>query len=206
MQELVMGGQIPQIFGDRRMPFEVVDVRAKTPNQTDVVVIDRRSGPRVTLSVISGFVNYDIPKVAMIAAGEYDSVDDDIAADESPILGQGLVEVDFVLDPIGQRLNRVDFSMEDALRELDANGFPAGGLPELLAFGAMRLPWRLHFPIIAPATQYQDDDCRCRVPGLYGNGSGRRILGLFWREGSFASNYHFLSVFPKTANLARKRF
>lgn len=129
-------------------------------------------------------VDYARSLEAMIKAGNYGYVNEDITPKNFPITGKGKVDLEVVL---------VSFNIkESALKELDELGLRAATLPELLAFGEMHSEVQRAFPIIALGSIANVGGNR-HVPSLDGWG-GERELRLSWFGSRWFGHCRFAAV------------
>jgi hypothetical protein len=119
-------------------------------------------------------VDYMMSLEAMIAAGHYDWVNDNITSSRFPLKGDG--RKDLAAEVI--HFNR-DISSDNAVADLNRMGLRPGTIEELLAFGAEFPEMQRQFPIIALGSSCKVDGVR-RVASLGGGGSRRSLYLLWW--------------------------
>jgi len=134
-------------------------------------------------------VDYDLSLQEMIAAGQYDLVNDDITPERFPVIGKGVMQL------ISQlvHFNR-NISSDDAEKELDKKGLRPATLAELLAFGKTYPEVQRKFPVVALGS----------VARIYGNryvtyldgSDSKRHLDLGCRGIDWPARFRFLA-FPK---------
>ena len=136
------------------------------------------------LKIVS--VDYAQPLPAMIAAGRYDWINDDITVKRFPVKGEGVAEFEtklFQFDGI---------SSENAIKEIEAQGWQTASVEHLLSFGAKNPDEQRKYPIIALGSIGEVGGGR-HVPCLDGDVS-ERFLDLFWWDDDWLSFYRFLAV------------
>ena len=134
-------------------------------------------------------VDYDLSLQEMIAAGQYDLVNDDITPERFPVIGKGVMQ----LIPQLVHFNR-NISSDDAEKELDKKGLRPATLAELLAFGKTYPEVQRKFPVVALGSVAEINGDRF-VAYLDRGGSGRS-LGLRYRDRAWRAYCRFLA-FPK---------
>lgn len=119
-------------------------------------------------------IDYEQSLEEMVKAGAYDWKNSDITSEHFLIDGNGVVErtTDLV------HFNR-SISTDDALAELDKQGFRPATIEELLAFGSTNPEIQRQFPIIALGSVWTSRHGSRFVTYLDRDGSRRR-LGLYW--------------------------
>ncbi|MEK7102660.1 MAG: hypothetical protein AAB912_03465, partial [Patescibacteria group bacterium] len=119
-------------------------------------------------------VDYSRSMEQMVAAGEYNTKNDNITQEHFPLQGSDQIEVELHL----VHLNR-DASTDSVLAELDNQGRRPATLPELLAFGSKYPNFQKEFPIMALGSVWQGWGGDRRVACL-GRWDGERRLRLDW--------------------------
>lgn len=132
-------------------------------------------------------VNYDISLGTMIAAGNYDWVDDNIIGKHFPISENGKAEVLVELVHFDRTI-----STDDATLELARRGLRPATLAELLAYGAKFPEDQRKFPIVALGTGAVMGGKR-HVAVLYRFGV-KRYLSLGWAGSDWDDFCRFLAV------------
>ena len=161
----------------------MLPVKIQAAKSMQIMTATIETKPTQTLALT---VNYGLGLKAMIAAGLYDWVNDDITAKRFPVKGEGVAEFEtklFQFDGI---------SSENAIKEIEAQGWQVASIEHLLAFGAANPDEQRKYPIIALGSVGEVDGNR-RVPGLDGGGS-KRDLRLRWWGGGWGSRCRFLAV------------
>ena len=123
---------------------------------------------------------------AMVAAGRYDWINDNITVKRFPVKGDGVAEFEtklFQFDGI---------SSKNAIKEIEAQGWQAAGIEHLLAFGAKNPDEQRKYPVVALGSVGKVGGRR-RVPFLDGDGSERSLF-LGWWDGDWGSYCRFLAV------------
>ena len=123
-----------------------------------------------------------------VKLGRYDWANGDINSRNFPTTRSGKEEV--VAELV--HFNRA-IPTEDALRELNRQGYRPAELRELLAFGEKYPDVQREFPIVALGSVWQDRGGDRGVPYLYGGSSGRD-LGLGWVGGDWFGICRFAAV------------
>lgn len=123
-----------------------------------------------------------------ISRGKYDSVNSDITEEHFPMSIVADYDVEYDLF----RFNR-DISSEDAIQEMERDGFRPAMLTELLALGEAQPGLQKQFPIIALGSVWRISSNCHHVPALHWDG-GRRRLFLSWFESDWFTPYRFLGV------------
>ncbi|MFA6198140.1 MAG: hypothetical protein WC734_03235 [Patescibacteria group bacterium] len=138
-------------------------------------------------------VNYDLTLEEMIATGRYDWKNGDITADHFLVRGGGQAEIEIIIVHFGR-----DMRTEDVLREIDARGFCAATLPELLALGVAKPELQRLFPIVALGSVWRSP-CHSLHVACLDSGNAKRGLRLRWYENDWFDNYRFAVVRKTTS-------
>lgn len=142
----------------------------------------------------SHVVDYDMSLDEMIAAGDYDWKNDDIAAKRFPIVGKGKVEFEDTIFHFDR-----DISSEDAVKEILAadskNPWEPAKIENILAYGAKNPEEQRKFPIIGLGSVGKVGGSRY-VPCL-GRDDSKRALDLHWWDIDWNTLYRFLGVRKK---------
>ena len=158
--------------------------------EADLTQVDReelRKALRLTPLDLRFFVDYGMTLEQMITAGNYDWFIDDITAKRFPLTGTGKV----AFEPKLFHFDR-SISSEDAIKEMEKDGFRAAKIEELLAYGAILPEEQRKYPIIALGSVAKIRGSR-RVACLDWDAS-ERGLRLFWFDGGWDDYYRFLGV------------
>jgi len=139
-------------------------------------------------SVFSIVVDYSLSLAEMVKAGKYDWVNDDITAKHFPAKGEGKKELAIELIHFNRRT-----SSEEALQEMDKQGFRPATIEELLALGSAYPELQRKFPIAALGSVWQDPNGYRHVPCL-GESVSRRSLHLHWLGGGWGGDWRFAAV------------
>lgn len=127
----------------------------------------------------------------VITAGRYDFVNENITEENFPAHGheQDKKEASFKLFHFN-----CDIESEEAIAEMDKQGFRPASLRELVSFGEVNPDLQRQFPIVALFSVWVRpiSGIRC-VPGLWSN-SDRRLLRLDYFGSRWNSSYRFLAV------------
>ena len=130
-------------------------------------------------------VDYNLTLEQMIVAGNYDWTNDNITAENFPVVGRGVKEL--VVELV--HFSRV-ISSGDAEEELNKMGLRPAKIEEFLALGAAYQETK--FPVIALASSL---DGNRRVVYLDRNGAERNLdLLLDWRGFGWNEVFRFLAV------------
>ena len=140
------------------------------------------------LSTYPVTVDYSRSMEQMVAAGEYNTKNDNITQEHFPLQGSDQIEVELHL----VHLNR-DASTDSVLAELDRRGLRPAILAELLAFGAKHPNFQKEFPIIALGSVWQNWGGYRSVACL-GSWGGARSRSLGWVAGGWSGCCRFLAV------------
>lgn len=130
----------------------------------------------------------NLPLADRIARGKYDWTNPDITEVHFPTSVPTDYDAEYKLFHFDRGI-----SSEDAIREMEREGFRPGTLAELLALGEAQPELQKQFPVIALSSVWRDSDGDRRVPGLRWGG-GRRELRLFWFEFDWDADCRFLAV------------
>lgn len=138
-------------------------------------------------------INYSMTLEEMIEAGRYQWVNPYITESNFPIVRQGFeVTKIFVL-----KFDR-EMKADEVFARLDALGFKAADLPQLLALGKTYPELQRLFWIVAPGSLWQNKIGYTFVPALLTTPDNeRRLAGTLWREGSddgISSDVHVAAV------------
>ncbi len=158
--------------------------------EADLVNVDREA-LRKTLGLtpleMQFFVDCGMTLDQMIAAGSYDWTNSDITAKRFLLSGTGKV----AFEPKIFHFDR-DISSENAIKEMEKDGFRPAKIEELLAYGAILPDEQRKHPIIALGSVTGIGGDR-HVPYLDSDGS-RRVLDLYWWSCEWLGNDRFLGV------------
>ncbi len=124
----------------------------------------------------------------LIADGRYDWKSSDIKKKNFPIKNETKRTATIELFHFGKNI-----SSEDAIKEMEKEGFQPATIEELLALGAKHPDLQREFPIIALGSVWHDCDGDRGVPGL-GLGGGGRGLGLYDWGGAWGGRFRFAGV------------
>lgn len=158
--------------------------------EADLVNVDREA-LRKTLGLtpleMQFFVDCGMTLDQMIAAGSYDWTNSDITAKRFLLSGTGKV----AFEPKIFHFDR-DISSENAIKEMEKDGFRPAKIEELLAYGAILPDEQRKHPIIALGSVTGIGGDR-HVPYLDSDDS-RRCLDLYWWSCEWLGNDRFLGV------------
>ena len=151
-----------------------------------------------TIAKATVAVDYGTSPQAMIAAGRYDWVDDDITPKRFPIVGTGVVEFEtkvFHFDRYISSEDAVRFIRSELIEPDPSTTFsfwePAP-IEALLAYGAKNPDEQRQYPIIGLGSVAEVDGDR-HVPYL-GRHDAERVLFLYWWGSGWDAHYRFLAV------------
>lgn len=133
-------------------------------------------------------VDYGKTLEEMIAAGRYDTRNNDITAERFPFQGTGQVEVELHLVHLGR-----DASTDTVLAELDRRNLRPATIEELLALGAKYPNLQKQFPFVALGSVWQHPGGRRGVACL-GHWDAGRGLALDWFGLDWNGGCRFLAV------------
>jgi hypothetical protein len=160
-------------------------------------------------------VNYFIDLPEMIAAGHYDSVDEEITDEICPVCdedkptrealfsqfdidGEGKAERKLILVyPGPNKMVKTD----EVLAEMDHRGLRPARIEELLALGAKFPEEQKKFAIVALGSCRGKPDISSKFACLCGDGEGKRFLFLHSGCGGWDQEERFLAVPKKTLRL-----
>lgn len=158
--------------------------------EADLVNVDREA-LRKTLGLtpleMQFFVDCGMTLDQMIAAGSYDWTNSDITAKRFLLSGTGKV----AFEPKIFHFDR-DISSENAIKEMEKDGFRPAKIEELLAYGAILPDEQRKHPIIALGSVAEVGGVR-HVPCLDSYDS-ERDLDLDWWGGAWSGRCRFLGV------------
>lgn len=163
----------------------LADLIEADPTQIDREALRKALG--LTPLDLQFFVDYGMTLEQMIAAGNYDWKNDDITAKRFPLSGTGKV----AFEPKLFHFDR-DISSENAIKEMEKDGFRPAKIEELLAYGAILPEEQRKYPIVALGSVAKIGGIR-HVACLGRNGSRRR-LSLSWFGLDWDGDYRFLGV------------
>lgn len=123
-----------------------------------------------------------------IARGKYDWVNDDITEAHFPTNIPADYDVEYKLFHFDRNI-----LSEDAIREMEREGFRPGTLAELLTLGETQPELQKQFPVIALGSVWRGSDGYRNVPALDWDDDGRG-LGLVWFEDDWDADFRFLAV------------
>lgn len=133
-------------------------------------------------------VNYGSSLAEMITAGNYDSVNDDIRAENFPVEGSGSQEREIRVLHFGRYL-----TSDDAIGELAQQGLRPAKLEELLAFGEHHPDEQREAPIAALGSVWRGPSGDRFAPVLWG-GAASRDVNLDWFEHVWQGGLRFAAV------------
>lgn len=139
---------------------------------------------RPTFNIV---VDYNRSLTQMIKAGNYDWINDNITSKNFPLKGKGKHELTAVLFHFDRYIES-----DDAIAEMDKQGYRPATIEELLAFGEKYPELQKEFPIIALDSVWRVSRGDRRVPYLGWDGL-RRCLGLRWFDSRWGANCRFLA-------------
>lgn len=151
------------------------------PQIAEVIV----SGVRQTFKVL---VDYSKSLAEMVSAGKYDWVNLDITNSHFPIQGSGQQEKEVVLF----HFNKV-VSSEEAIVEMEKQGFCPAKIEDLLALGANQPELQKQFSIAALGSSWRRSGGALSVP-LLGWCVVGRSLGLGWFVRDWDGRWRFAAV------------
>lgn len=139
---------------------------------------------KTTKFVYDIVVDYNQSLADMIKAGKYDLVDSYINAKRFPLKGKGKHELNATLFHFNRYIKS-----DDAIAEMDRQGYRPGRIEELLALGEKYPDLQKEFSIVALGSVWRirpNDHC---VPSLLWDESGRNLgivsfndgWGAYWR-------------------------
>jgi hypothetical protein len=136
-------------------------------------------------------IDYSMSLEAMIAAGNYDWKNDNIAAEKFPVEGTGIGQFETKIFHFDRYLSSDDAvaAIKDEDRE---RPWEPAKIEHLLAFGAAHPDEQRKYPIIGLGSVAEVYGLRL-VPYLY-EGGARRDLGLGWWDDDWDGDYRFLAV------------
>ena len=132
-------------------------------------------------------VDYNITLEQMITAGKYEWTNDNITDKLFPLSGTGRM----TFQPKLFQFNR-DISSEDAIREMEKDGFRPAKIEELLTYSAILPEEQRNYPTVALGSVAELDGRR-RVPCLIRSASERNLY-LFWWNHDWSGYFRFLGV------------
>ena len=133
-------------------------------------------------------VDYGKSLAEMIAAGNYDWVNEDITQDHFPIKGSGQEEKEVVLFHFDKVM-----TSEQAITDMDKAGFRPVLIEEFLALGAQQPELQKKFPIICLDSVWRSSHGDRYVPCLDCDGA-RRDLHLYGLGLAWVVDYRFVAV------------
>lgn len=131
-------------------------------------------------------VDYSQSIAQMIGAGGYDCVDPDITAEHFPIQGDSIKSVEVFLF----HFNYSIFS-EDAIVEMDKDGYRPVNAAELFGLGAQHPQLQLEFPIVCLGTIWQCLNGLNQCPVLGTSDGFERRLTHYYFGRSWYAGYRF---------------
>jgi hypothetical protein len=135
-------------------------------------------------------VDYNHSLADMIKAGNYDWVNSDINSKHFPVKGKGKHELEAVLFHFDRYIES-----EEAIAEMDKQGYRPGKVEELLALGEKYPDLQKEFPIVALGSVWRGRHGRRHVACLFWPDRGRD-LGLDWFDCRWSADWRFLAL-PK---------
>ncbi len=126
-------------------------------------------------------VDYALPLVDAIGAGDYQGVHASITKENFPPTRHGQAQVEIILVRYDQRIES-----ENVLAELDREGLRAAELPEILAFGAEYPEVQRKFSVVGLGSVWTDRKGYRNVPCLYEASEGRYLDLHWWNDGWYS--------------------
>ena len=126
-----------------------------------------------------------------IADGNYDWKNSDITTKNFPISPE-MIGKKVEVSTKSFHFNR-NISSDNAISEMDKDGYRPATLMELLVFGAIHPELQRQFPIVAVGSVWRDAGVGRCVPCLDARG-GKRELNLHWLGSGWHARCHFLGV------------
>ncbi len=123
-----------------------------------------------------------------IKKGKYDWTNSDINDKNFP----ETVPADYDAEYKLFHFNR-SISSDDAIKEMEKEGYRPGNIHELLALGEAKPELQKEFPVIAIGSVWQDPDGG-RFVAVLDYGDSRRKLNLYWFDGVWGDEDRFLAV------------
>jgi hypothetical protein len=159
------------------------DLIPKMAEQIADLIADTKATTKGTLRILANLTLTD-----RIARGRYDWVNSDITEEHFPTSVPADYDVEYKLFHFNHTI-----SSDDAIKEMEKEGFRPGTLVELLALGETNPELQKQFPIVALGSTWQSPRGHRYVPCLYWGGSGRG-LGLRWFGIDWVDVCRFLAV------------
>lgn len=135
-------------------------------------------------------VNYDQSAEEALGAGNYDSVNENLAGEHFPSTRGGIEQVVVHLIHFGRQM-----TSEEVLEELDKQGLRSATIEELLALGAdpHTKDLQRQFPTVALGSVLTYPSGHRYAPALWG-GDRDRCASLHWFDSGWFSGYRFAAV------------
>lgn len=133
-------------------------------------------------------VDYNRSLADMIKAGKYDRVDSGINTEHFPLKGKGKHELTAILFLFDRYIES-----DDAIVEMDKQGYRPATIEELLALGEKYPKLPKEFPIIALGSVWRNPDGDRSVPYLYWL-ILERNLNLGWFDDRWNASCRFLAL------------
>lgn len=133
------------------------------------------------------FVDYTQPLADLIKDCKFDWVNDNITEKHFLIIKHSNGEVEMKLFHFNRTI-----SSDQAIQEMDKEGYRPAELPELLAYAKNNPDEQRKYPIVILGSVWRRFGDR-RVPYLYSD-SDKRDLNLYWYDNDWDSYYRFLAV------------
>lgn len=176
---------VSRILTDRKVRQEMVGLLLKkAKSAVDGVV-------RVVVQYATADRNRTL--VEMISDCGFDWVNSDITEKNFPIRIKGSIQ--YGRQEVEMKLfhfNR-NISSDNAIQEMDKEGYRPAELPELLAYAKVNPDVQRKYPIVGLGSVWQAWDGDRDVPCLWFDGI-ERCLGLYWFEYGWYENDRFLAV------------
>lgn len=142
------------------------------------LLVQSKSAIVATFHVV---VDYSKSLQEMVSEGCYDWVNNEITPEHFSVEGDGQQEKDIVLFHFGRYI-----SSEDAIVEMEKEGYRPARIEDLLALGASQPEIQKQFPIVALGSVWRHPDGHRHVSFLDWDGLGRRLylawFGLDWND------------------------
>lgn len=132
-------------------------------------------------------VDYNRSLIEMIKAGRYDWVHSDINAKHFPLKGKGKHELTAILFPFNY-----DIETDDAIAEINKQGYRPGLIEELLALGEKYPDLQKEFPIVALGSVWHASIGGRGMPSLCWDRS-KRDLSFYWFDRERYAGWRFLA-------------
>lgn len=173
---------VKALGGDDAMVYEAIKSSSNLRKEFAKLIVAAKNGAKTILHITANLSLAD-----RIARGEYDWANPEITEEHFPTNVPGEYDAEYKLFHFNRTI-----SSEDAIKEMEREGYRPGTLVELLALGEAQPKLQTQFPIVALGSVWRNPYGSYLVPAL--SWSDGRGLGFLWFGSSWGAGFRFLAV------------